>query len=205
MLHITDSAQKYLIKILSQQKKGTQIRFFVKNPGTPYAQCNINYYLPKKHYNPNEIEIKFNQFSIYLEKYLRPFIQNTSIDIISNELKTQLSIKSPNLYHSINNNNLQDTEKNINNKLSSLKNHVQQILTYQINPQLAMHGGSVSLIKITEDSLAILKFHGGCNGCAMAHYTIKEGIETTLKKLCPELKGVIDLTQHQPGTHSFFK
>ncbi|CAD83255.1 Thioredoxin-like proteins and domains [Candidatus Blochmanniella floridana] len=205
MLHITDTAQKYLIKLLSYQKKSTQIRFSVKNPGTPHAQCNISYYLPKTHHNSKDIEIKFSQFSIYLEKHLIPFIQKTTIDIVSNDLGIQLSIKSPNLYHSKNDNHVNNTQNNINYKSPTLENQIKHILTHQINPQLAMHGGSVSLVKITSDSIAILKFHGGCNGCAMAFYTIKEGIEKTLKKLCPELNGVIDSTQHQPGTHSFFK
>ena len=36
-----------------------------------------------------------------------------------------------------------------------------------ITPQLAGHGGRVSLMEITDDGLAILQFGGGCNGCSM--------------------------------------
>ncbi|WP_435366374.1 NifU family protein, partial [Acinetobacter baumannii] len=41
----------------------------------------------------------------------------------------------------------------------------------QINPQLAGHGGRVSLMEITDDGLAILQFGGGCNGCSMVDVT----------------------------------
>ncbi|MFG7549526.1 IgaA/UmoB family intracellular growth attenuator, partial [Klebsiella pneumoniae] len=55
----------------------------------------------------------------------------------------------------------------------------------QINPQLAGHGGRVSLMEITDDGLAILQFGGGCNGCSMVDVLMHtpfhaEGIVTNL-------------------------
>lgn len=52
---------------------------------------------------------------------------------------------------------------------------VEYILQSQINPQLAGHGGRVSLMEITDEGYAILQFGGGCNGCSMVDYTLKEG------------------------------
>ena len=65
---------------------------------------------------------------------------------------------------------------------------VEYLLQSQINPQLAGHGGRVSLMEITEDGLAILQFGGGCNGCSMVDVTLKEGIEKQLLNEFPELK-----------------
>ena len=78
------------------------------------------------------------------------------------------------------------------------------MLQSQINPQLAGHGGRVSLMEITEDGYAILQFGGGCNGCSMVDVTLKEGIEKQLLNEFPELKGVRDLTEHQRGEHSYY-
>ena len=77
-------------------------------------------------------------------------------------------------------------------------------LQSQINPQLAGHGGRVTLMEITEDGLAILQFGGGCNGCSMVDVTLKEGIEKQMLNEFPELKGVRDLTEHQRGEHSYY-
>ncbi|SUC29323.1 Fe/S biogenesis protein nfuA [Providencia rettgeri] len=78
-------------------------------------------------------------------------------------------------------------------------------LQSQINPQLASHGGRVSLMEITDEGFAILQFGGGCNGCSMVDVTLKEGIEKELLKMFEgELKGVKDLTEHQRGEHSFY-
>lgn len=197
MLYISDTAQQYFIKLLNQQKKGTQIRIFLSNLNTLHSKCNICYYFPIQN-NTNDIIIKFNLFSVYINQAIAPFIKKTTIDLISNELGTHLSISSPNLH------TLNDKIKKTDNQSSSLEDRITHILNFQINPQLAIHGGSVSLIRITKDFSIILKFHGGCNGCAMSYYTIKEGIEKTLKKNFPELKEVIDVTQHQRGLHSYY-
>ena len=77
-------------------------------------------------------------------------------------------------------------------------------LQSQINPQLAGHGGRVSLMEITDEGFAILQFGGGCNGCSMVDVTLKEGIEKQLLNEFPELKGVRDLTEHQRGEHSYY-
>ncbi|ADV33953.1 Fe/S biogenesis protein nfuA [Candidatus Blochmanniella vafra str. BVAF] len=202
MLYITKAAQQYLAELLKKQNTNTHIRLSVTNPGTLHAQCNLHYYTPKQNDSYNYLKIQFNQFAIYLEKIIAPFIQNTQIDIITDDLRTQITIQSPNLTNSIDN-----PSDNINKKItnnSSLTDRIKYVITQQINPQLAMHGGSVSLIKVNTDGMAILQFHGGCNGCSMALYTIKEGIEKTLKKFFPELKGVIDSTSHQRGKHSFY-
>lgn len=204
MIYISEKAQKYLEKLLTKQKKGTQIRIFIDNLGSINAICKICYYEPNKIHNSNNIKIQFQSFSVYFNKNIAPFIQNTKIDLISNTLKTQLILKSPNLHKSISNTTITQTNTTNIPSLKTLEKRIKNIFDVQINPQLSMHGGSVSLIKITKDLVAIIQFHGGCNGCAMSYYTIKMGIENTLKKTIPELSGVIDATQHQHGSHSFY-
>ena len=82
---------------------------------------------------------------------------------------------------------------------------VEYIIQTQINPQLASHGGKITLMEITDDGYAILQFGGGCNGCSMVDVTLKDGIERQLIELFPnELKGARDITEHQRGEHSYY-
>ena len=56
-----------------------------------------------------------------------------------------------------------------------------------------------------KDGVAILQFGGGCNGCSMVDFTLKEGIEKQLLEQFPgELTGVKDATEHQAGDHSYY-
>ena len=66
---------------------------------------------------------------------------------------------------------------------------VEYVIQTQINPQLASHGGKITLIEITDDGYAVLQFGGGCNGCSMVDVTLKDGVEKQLVALFPnELK-----------------
>lgn len=197
MLYISDTAQQYFIALLNKQKKGTQIRIFLKKSNTFQPEFGICYYFPEKN-KKDDVIIKFDFFSVYIHQTITPFIKNTKIDLISNELGTHLSIHAPNI------NTVNKNKTNNMTHQASLEEKIKHILNMKINPQLAVHGGNVSLVQVTKDSIAVLKFHGGCNGCAMAYYTVKEGIEKTLKNLFPELKGVEDITQHKHGSHSYY-
>ena len=74
----------------------------------------------------------------------------------------------------------------------------------EVNPALASHGGEVSLVEITEDPYAILKFGGGCQGCGMVDQTLKGGVEKTLLEQLPELKGVRDSTDHSDRSQAYY-
>jgi len=78
------------------------------------------------------------------------------------------------------------------------------VLHSQINPSLASHGGMVSLIEIVEDSVAVLQFGGGCQGCGMVDVTLKDGVEKTLLETLPQLTAVRDVTDHSVTENAYF-
>ncbi len=60
----------------------------------------------------------------------------------------------------------------------------------QIRPYLQADGGDVSLIEITEDKIVKLELQGACKSCSMSMMTMKAGIEESIKRIAPEVKGV---------------
>lgn len=192
MITITDAAQAHFAKLLANQEPNTQIRVFVINPGTPNAECGVSY-CPPDAVEPNDTEIKFEKLSAYVDDISAPFLEDAEIDFVTDQLGSQLTLKAPNAKMC----KVADD--------APLIERVEYVLQSQINPQLASHGGRVSLMEITEDGYAILQFGGGCNGCSMIDVTLKDGIEKELLNLFPEeLKGVKDLTEHQRGDHSYY-
>ncbi|MEQ5325655.1 Fe-S biogenesis protein NfuA [Proteus sp. fly-1008] len=192
MIIITDAAQAHFAKLLANQEPNTQIRVFVINPGTPNAECGVSY-CPPDAVEPNDTEIKFEKLSAYVDDISAPFLEDAEIDFVTDQLGSQLTLKAPNA-------KMRKVDAN-----APLIERVEYVLQSQINPQLAGHGGRVSLMEITEDGYAILQFGGGCNGCSMIDVTLKDGIEKELLNLFPnELKGVKDLTEHQRGEHSYY-
>jgi len=59
-----------------------------------------------------------------------------------------------------------------------------------IRPYLEADGGNVSVIEITSDQILKLELTGACKTCNMSHMTMKAGIEETIKRSVPEIKGV---------------
>jgi len=192
MITITDSAQTHFVKLLSSQEEGTHIRVFVINPGQPNAECGVSY-CPPDAVEATDTELKFNGFSAYVDEVSAPFLDDAEIDFVTDQLGSQLTLKAPNA----------KMRKVADD--APLIERVEYVIQSQINPQLAGHGGQVSLLEITDDKFAILQFGGGCNGCSMVDYTLKEGIEKELLNLFPnELNGVKDVTEHQSGEHSYY-
>ncbi|WP_454209250.1 Fe-S biogenesis protein NfuA [Providencia sp. Marseille-Q8014] len=192
MINITEAAQAHFAKLLENQEPGTQIRVFVINPGTPSAECGVSY-CPPDAVEATDQELKFELLSAYVDEISAPFLEDAEIDFVTDQLGSQLTLKAPNA----------KIRKVADD--APLIERVEYVLQSQINPQLASHGGRVSLMEITDDGFAILQFGGGCNGCSMVDVTLKEGIEKELLKMFEgELKGVKDLTEHQRGEHSFY-
>lgn len=192
MINITEAAQAHFSKLLANQEPGTQIRVFVINPGTPSAEGGVSY-CPPDAIEATDIELKFDKLSAYIDEISAPFLQEAAIDFVTDQLGSQLTLKAPNA----------KMRKVADD--APLIERVEYVIQSQINPQLAGHGGRVSLREITDDGYAILQFGGGCNGCSMVNITFKEGIEKQLLNMFPdELKGVKDLTEHQRGDHSYY-
>jgi Fe-S cluster biogenesis protein NfuA len=72
-----------------------------------------------------------------------------------------------------------------------------------INPMVAGHGGRVELIDV-QDHVVLLRMQGGCQGCGMASVTLRQGIETTLREIAPEIAAVVDVTDHATGNNPYF-
>lgn len=189
---ISKSAQEHFRKLLDTQEEGTNIRIFVVNPGMPNAECGVSY-CPPNAVEASDVEMKYDTFSAFVDEVSLPFLEEAEIDYVTEELGAQLTLKAPNA----------KMRKVADD--APLIERVEYVIQTQINPQLASHGGRITLIEITEDGYAVLQFGGGCNGCSMVDVTLKDGIEKQLVGLFPnELKGARDVTEHQRGEHSYY-
>lgn len=192
MINISESAQEHFVKLLSQQAEGTNIRVFVVNPGTASAECGVSY-CPPEAAESDDLVLEFNGFSAYIDADSKPFLEDAEVDFTTDQMGSQLTLKAPNA-----------KLKKVNDD-APLFERVSYFLQAEVNPQLAGHGGECSLMEITDDGYAILRFGGGCNGCSQIDVTVKDGIEKQLLELMgDEIKGVKDMTEHERGEHSYY-
>ena len=84
-----------------------------------------------------------------------------------------------------------------------LAQRVQDVLDTQINPGIASHGGEVSLERLEGDTV-YLRMGGGCQGCASAQLTLRSGVEQMLRAAVPDIRHIVDLTDHEAGESPYY-
>jgi Fe-S cluster biogenesis protein NfuA len=60
-----------------------------------------------------------------------------------------------------------------------------------LRPYIASHRGHVEVVDFDEgDGTLLLRLGGTCHGCSASTVTLKQGIETRLRQMVPEVKQV---------------
>ena len=86
----------------------------------------------------------------------------------------------------------------------SMAAQVQELFETRINPSLASHGGWVRLVRIIDRDVHV-EMGGGCQGCASSKQTLQFGIERSIRDLCPQVREVVDATDHASGENPYYK
>ena len=190
---ITEPAQGHLAELLKKQDtEGVAVRVFILDAGTPKAETCISFCRPGEEKEDDAIQ-ECEGFRAYIDAPSIPFLEDAVVDYAKDAMGGQLTIKAPN-------SRLPKISED-----SSLTDRVNYVLYNEINPGLAAHGGNVTLEELFEDSIAILRFGGGCQGCGMVDVTLKQGVEKTLLEQVPGLTAVRDVTDHSQTENAYYK
>lgn len=191
-IRIYPAAIEQFQALLADQEEGTGIRVYVVHPGSYNAECGVAY-CPLDNVEEVDHVVDYGVFKVYVDPISWPFLLDAEIDFVTQDLETQLTIKAPN-----------SKMKKVADD-APLIDRLDYYIQAVINQQLKGHGGRITLIEV-KDKKAVIQFGGGCNGCSMVDVTLKQGIETQLQEQFPgEIEGVIDATEHETGSHSYYK
>ena len=72
----------------------------------------------------------------------------------------------------------------------ALKEKVEAALN-EVRPLLEADGGSIELVRVTEDGKVTVRLAGACGHCPMSQMTLKMGVERIIRKHAPEVTEVI--------------
>jgi Fe-S cluster biogenesis protein NfuA len=60
-----------------------------------------------------------------------------------------------------------------------------------LRPYIASHRGNVEVVDFDEgDGVLLVRLGGTCHGCSASTVTLKQGIETRLREMVPEVRHV---------------
>lgn len=188
MIQISEAAQTHFRKLIEREAiPGLGVRLSAQQPGTARADVRLEFAEPAE-LAGDEWAIDCEGFTLWLDAPSVPFLDGAEIDYATMATGGQLQIRAPRI-------------KGVApGESASLVERVRWVIENDINPQLAMHKGHVTLTEITADGIVVLNFGGGCHGCSMVDITLKQGVEKTLLDKVPGVAGVRDVTDHASGS-----
>jgi len=135
---------------------------------------------------PDDIVIDAGDLKVYIDPASAPNLQDAMMDYVDGVHESGFKIENPNLW------------------ADPRAKAVQKVIDTQINPAVASHGGHVTLLEVKEDT-AFIALGGGCQGCGMADVTLRHGIEAMIKEEVPEIRQIVDTTDHAGGTNPYYQ
>ncbi len=187
MLNVTESAKKKILGLLEAEgQKGLGLRVAVTGGGPGSFQYQLGFE-GEEDKGAEDSVIDAGGFKVFVDPESVAKLKGATIDYVEGITESGFKIDNPNAGWT-------------DPKAAA----VQQVLDTQVNPGVAMHGGHVTLLDVKDD-IAYIALGGGCQGCGMADVTLKQGIEVMIKEAVPEIRQIIDTTDHAGGSNPYYQ
>lgn len=187
MIEITDAAREQLIEIVnSRAEKIVGLRVAIKGRGPAGFDHSMQFVLAGEE-PENAVTTEVGDLRIFVEQEDAESLEGAKIDFIAETGGFDIDNPNPPFVWD-----------------DPVSQQVQDVLTEQINPSVAQHGGWVGLLEV-KDETAYIELGGGCVGCGMVDVTLKQGVEVAIKASVPTITSVVDTTDHASGKNPYFQ
>jgi len=186
-LTITPTAkEQVLAAIAEEQRQGLGLRVAITGRGPTGFRYSLDLVAPGENL-PDDLVLDEGEFKIFVDSKSAPKLEGSTIDFVSRLQESGFKFDNPN--------SMWGDER---------ARRVQEVIDQRINPSIAAHGGYVTLLDV-RDEVAYISFGGGCQGCGMVDVTLKQGVQVMIKEAVPELRDVLDTTDHAAGTNPYYQ
>jgi Fe/S biogenesis protein NfuA len=146
---------------------------------------------------PDDITTEAEGIKLFMQGRDAQFLEDVKIDFVTTLDQTGFKVDNPNVVP-------EPAAPESSPDLDSPEaKAIKHLLDTEINPQVANHGGVITLVGV-QDHVAYLRLGGGCHGCGSAEATLKQGVIVAIKKAVPEIVDVFDVTDHAGGKNPYF-
>lgn len=189
MLQITESAEQKIATLIEQNDQPIAGLRVAAQARSPFKVDYRLAFMAEDQVQEELTQQSFNSFEVYMDTDSVPLLDEATIDYVEGAMGSGFKIDSPN--------------KVPEELRGTVAEKVLAVVEEQVNPMVASHGGHVVLMDV-KDSVVFVELGGGCKGCGMARVTLKDGIEKMIKDAIPEIKEVLDVTDHAGGENPYY-
>ncbi|MCH7588088.1 MAG: NifU family protein [Chloroflexi bacterium] len=187
MIDITDAAQAKLLEVLAGKEDGERgLLVSIKGRGPGGFEHAMRFVTDEE--KPEDVIVtQIGELTVYIEPEYADNLKGSAIDFLPEA--GGFKIENPNPVFAWS---------------DPISQAVQDVLTNEINPSVASHGGVVQLLEV-KDNVAYIELGGGCVGCGLVDVTLKQGIEVAIKNAVPDILAIVDSTDHASGTNPYYQ
>ncbi len=187
MIEITESAQQQMLEIVnSREEEIVGLRVAIKGRGPAGFDHSMQFVLAGEE-PENAVTTDVGDLHIFVDQKDADSLKGAKIDYIPATGSFDINNPNPPFVWE-----------------DPISQQVQDVLTDQINPSVAQHGGWVGLLEVKGD-VAYIELGGGCVGCGMVDVTLKQGVEVAIMASVPTITTVVDTTDHASGQNPYFQ
>jgi Fe/S biogenesis protein NfuA len=187
MVKFSDVAREKILGLIrGERREGLALRFAIQGRGPGGFQYRLGLVEPSDK-QPADRVVDAGGFQVYVDPESAARLEGVSVDYVEGPEGSGFKIDNPNPMWS-----------------DPKAQAVQRVLDEEINPAVAMHGGWVTLIDVKDD-IVYIQLGGGCQGCGMVDVTLRQGIEVRIREVVPEIREIIDATDHAGGRNPYYQ
>ena len=185
LLEVTEAAQEKIHAVIQTEEVEVEgLRISIQGKTATAFQYSLGL---ATEVQDDDIIIECENFKVLVDAESAPDLKGAVIDYVEDLNSSGFNIENPNAP-------TWDDPK---------AQEIQKLIDERINPAVAAHGGQIELLNVEENAIYI-HMGGGCQGCGMANVTLKHGIEAMIQEVFPEIKQVIDTTDHAAGDNPYY-
>ena len=197
-LTVTEAALEQVVAILSAEDEPESLALRIEITGSRGSEYSYDLSFEERTAaDPDDLIYQQGDITVMIPAESVDPLWGATLDLPSASGQGGLVIRNP---------NRPDPLSGYDVELSgTVHEKVEQLLEQSINPALASHGGFAKLVELVEDDTkAVVTMGGGCQGCAVSAMTLRDGISKSILEHIPEIKEVVDATDHDAGENPYY-
>lgn len=200
ILEITEKALEKILEIRTEEPDGDELALGMRTTGISGSQFSYDMVMMKvSDIDPADHVEVHGELTIFIPKDSVENMRGAVLGMSRNLLEPGLALDNPNSPSP-----KIETAGPPVDLSGPIEQQVTQVLTEQINPAIASHGGMAELVAV-DGATAYVRLGGGCQGCGMAEVTLSQGIEQAIIGAVPAISTVLDVTDHAAGESPYYE
>ncbi len=191
MVTFTEEAKAHVVAFLAEESEPLAVRIEVLDSSPLAPQYDLAL-IEESEKESNDQVYEQGGFEVVVPRASVDLLQGATVDWVESMQGSGFKVENPNIVP-------------IGEGMAEgpLADRVKHVIEMQVNPAIASHGGSVTLIEVRDD-VVYLEMMGGCQGCGMAAVTLAQGIRRIIMESVPDVRDIVDVTNHDAGDNPYY-